>query len=210
VDEKSALEEMTFARFLDLDHSPDADPKYFLMQRSMNETLAPLWPDVSPPPLFDRKRLFLVNFWYSPGTNKTPLHCDFVANLLCMVTGTKRVVLFPPNAPVYPHPYKANFSRVDIEKPDMARFPRFSREGSYDIVLEPGEMLFIPGLWWHQVYSEANIAVNWWWWPKGLDLARTLLSKQMIAFSLKHARDKVLGKLLKRKLRDDVGGTTPY
>jgi lysine-specific demethylase 8 len=191
-DEASAVEEMSFARFLELDHSPEAETKYFLMQRSLDVELPPLFEDVSPPPLFDPKRLFLVNFWYSPGGNKTPLHCDFIPNLLCMISGKKRVILVPPGSKVYPHPRKANFSRVDIEEPDLERFPRFSLEGAYDVELQPGEMLFIPGLWWHQVYSEANIAVNWWWKPGGLALASMVLHPQVAAFAARHAKDKLL------------------
>jgi lysine-specific demethylase 8 len=158
------------------------------------------------PPFFDAKRLLLVNFWYCPGVNKTPLHCDWAANLVCQVRGSKRFLLFPPGAPVYPHPNKANFSRVDIEAPDMQRFPRFDPSLCHEVDLRPGEMLHVPGLWYHQVHSDANLAVNWWWWPTGATLARTFLTRQFLAYALRHGRDKLGQKLLGRKDHAGVEG----
>jgi hypothetical protein len=191
---------MRVSEFLDLDHSPTAPVKHLMMQRNMDEMFPSLRKDIRVPPLFNPAHLFQTNFWYAPGTNVTLLHCDFASNLLTMVKGRKRLVLFPPNAPVYPHPAKGNFAQVFIEKPDLARFPRFTRRGSIDLTLAEGETLYIPGLWWHQVYSEPSIAVNFWWWPRGIALARVVCSRQMTGFMLKRARQKIAQRF---------GGTAP-
>jgi hypothetical protein len=48
------------------------------------------------------------------------------------------------------------FSRIaDLEDPalDAAQWPRLSGAHVYDVVLEPGEILFVPLAWWHQVKS---------------------------------------------------------
>ncbi|HYN08794.1 MAG TPA: cupin-like domain-containing protein [Vicinamibacterales bacterium] len=182
---------MRVSDFLDLDHSPSAPYKHLMMQRNMDEIFPSLRKDISLPPLFDPRHLFQTNFWYAPGTNVTLLHCDFASNLLTMIKGRKRLILFPPNAPVYPHPVKGNFAQVRIEEPDLTKFPRFTRKGSIDLTLAEGETLYIPGLWWHQVYSEPSMAVNFWWWPRGIALAKTVCSRQMIGFSLKRARQKI-------------------
>ena len=41
-------------------------------------------------------------------------------------------------------------SQVDLEQPDLQKFPRFGRAKRYELMLEPGDMLFIPAFWWHQ------------------------------------------------------------
>jgi hypothetical protein len=48
------------------------------------------------------------------------------------------------------------FSQVsDIDDPavDLGRFPRLADARAYEVLLEPGEILFMPLAWWHQVKS---------------------------------------------------------
>jgi hypothetical protein len=55
-------------------------------------------------------------------------------------------------------------SRVDAEEPDLTRYPRFARARPLRCVVEPGELLYIPRFWWHQVRSlDFSISVNFWW-----------------------------------------------
>lgn len=194
-DDVKKYSRMKFGDFLKLDHSPGAEMKHLMMQRSMEKVFPTLMPDIKLPPLFDPKHLFQINFWYLPADNLTLLHCDFAANLLTMVKGRKRLVLYPPGAPVYPHPVLGNFATVDIESPDPVKHRGFRRDGALETVLEEGEMLHIPGLWWHQVYSEPSISVNMWWWPRGFALARTLISRQFIGTGLKRVRQKLTARL---------------
>ena len=196
---------MSFAEFLDLDHSPENPKRYLTIQRAMEKAFPELMNDISLPPLFPKQHLFQANFWYVPGINMTPAHFDMAANLLCMIKGRKRLLLGPPGAPFYPHPVIGNFAQVDLEAPDLARFPKFTREGTLDVVIQPGEMLFIPGPWWHQVYSEPSIAVNIWWWPRGLALLKTFVSPQVFSHCLKRVRQQ-----LARKLTGRRGPTSVY
>lgn len=56
------------------------------------------------------------------------------------------------------------YSRVDLAAPDLERFPQFANSRSVSIELHPGEMLFLPAFWWHDVVSIGeNVAVNFWW-----------------------------------------------
>ena len=56
---------------------------------------------------------------------------------------------------------------VDLDSPDFDRYPRFNTALAHAqrAVLSPGDAIFIPALWWHQVASTANfnILVNYWW-----------------------------------------------
>lgn len=52
------------------------------------------------------------------------------------------------------HPLK-----VDFDKPDFNKFPRFSEIRGMEVALEPGEVLYIPNYWWHYIESESHRCV---------------------------------------------------
>ena len=44
------------------------------------------------------------------------------------------------------------------------RFPHFEYEKYVDVILEEGEMLYVPVGWWHYVRSlEVSFSVSFWW-----------------------------------------------
>ena len=48
---------------------------------------------------------------------------------------------------------------VDFDNPDYDRFPRFAEaeRNALGVVLEPGDVIYIPNMWWHQVESLSAI-----------------------------------------------------
>lgn len=101
-------------------------------------------------------------------------HYDLADNLMCAVAGTRRITLFPPeqlqNLYVGPLDYTLSgqpVSMVNLANPDLARYPRFAQalEHAQVVELAPGDVLYIPKLWWHHVQSLApiNVMVNYWW-----------------------------------------------
>ena len=58
-------------------------------------------------------------------------------------------------------------SLVDLEHPDIERFPRFAEAAmtAQRAELAPGDAIYIPFHWWHGVDSlaEVNLFVNYWW-----------------------------------------------
>eukprot|EP00163_Fabomonas_tropica_P008496 TRINITY_DN1821_c0_g1_i1.p1 TRINITY_DN1821_c0_g1~~TRINITY_DN1821_c0_g1_i1.p1 ORF type:complete len:170 (+),score=20.52 TRINITY_DN1821_c0_g1_i1:39-512(+) len=54
-------------------------------------------------------------------------------------------------------------SPVDITKPDYDKYPLLREAQGYEIILNAGDVLFLPKFWWHQVHSYCrNLAVNYW------------------------------------------------
>jgi hypothetical protein len=56
---------------------------------------------------------------------------------------------------------------VDFAAPDFQRYPRFREAlaSGQSAVLEPGDAIFIPSLWWHHVQGlePFNVLINYWW-----------------------------------------------
>jgi len=101
-------------------------------------------------------------------------HFDTPENLACCVVGRRRFTLFPPEqidnlypGPLEPTPGGQVVSVVDMDHPDFARHPRFrdALASAQTAVLEPGDAIFIPSMWWHHVRSlmPFNVLVNYWW-----------------------------------------------
>ncbi len=101
-------------------------------------------------------------------------HFDASDNIACVAAGRRRFTLFPPaqTPNLYVGPLDHTVagqptSMVDANHPDFDRFPRFREALDAALVaeLEPGDAIFIPALWWHQVeaLSPFNILVNYWW-----------------------------------------------
>jgi hypothetical protein len=111
---------------------------------------------------------FLRSFLFvSPKGSRTLLHKDLPENLYVQIKGTRKVTLFHPNAPIYKNSIFSKLpthSFIDPEFPDYGKYPRFKNAQPYEVVLHPGETLFIPSFWWHHLSNiESSIAMNFWW-----------------------------------------------
>ncbi|KAG0244584.1 hypothetical protein BGW41_007347 [Actinomortierella wolfii] len=57
----------------------------------------------------------------------------------------------------------SNTSRVDVEHPDLERYPLFKQAEYVETVLGPGELLYIPFQWWHYIRSlSVSFSVSFW------------------------------------------------
>lgn len=115
----------------------------------------------------------LASIWIG---NRTLVSChhDAPNNLACCVVGKRRFTVFPPEqivnlypGPLDPTPGGQAISMVDFAKPDFGKYPRFREALAAGQVadMEPGDALFLPSLWWHQVESLSpfNVLINYWW-----------------------------------------------
>ncbi|MCU0968712.1 MAG: cupin-like domain-containing protein [Rubrivivax sp.] len=117
--------------------------------------LAPLLADVGPlPDWVDRAQLpGAALLWIGGAGTRTPLHHDTLMLLHTQVVGRKRWRLASPFETPRLYNDRGVFSPVDLAAIDGARFPRALEVTVLDVVLHPGETLFLPLGWWHQVES---------------------------------------------------------
>jgi len=84
--------------------------------------------------------------------------------------GRKRVLLFPHEEQfkLYRKPFEvlsvadfSNYYDPERSKLDIAQFPAVDTAEGYDIILEPGDTLFMPGGYWHHMeYLESGFAMS--------------------------------------------------
>lgn len=113
------------------------------------------------------------NIWIG-GPVTVATHNDDAENMACVAAGSRCFTLFPPgeeeNLYIGPDditPAGRPISLVDLDNPDLERFPRFRHALRRAQVadLQAGDALYIPTHWWHHVQSRGavNILVNYWW-----------------------------------------------
>lgn len=105
----------------------------------------------------------------------TSAHYDLPSNFACCAVGRRRFTLFPPDqihnlypGPIHLTPGGQVTTMVNLRDPDFETFPRFRDALDAAVVadLEPGDGLYYPSMWWHEVESmnRFNAMINHWWY----------------------------------------------
>lgn len=93
--------------------------------------------------------------WVGPADTFTPLHFDLTNNLLVQVSGLKAVTIVSPEQTRFMYHSQHVFSEIhDLDDPDRYDlYPLARHLRPTEIFLSPGDALYIPLGWWHQVRS---------------------------------------------------------
>jgi hypothetical protein len=143
-----AMQDMTMAAYLDLAARTEGLPPYLgnLELRELNSMCHwPTWFDKMGP----------ARFWIGPAGTVTPLHCDYDDNIFAQIWGSKRIFLSPPHHDEFLYTREASAmlfgSPFDPEAPDYQQFPLARQATMIDVIVHPGDMLYVPAGWFHQV-----------------------------------------------------------
>ncbi len=95
-------------------------------------------------------RLIYPRIFIGPKGAITPLHHDIWGThaWLAQLIGRKRWILFAPNQRELLYNYQ-----VRPERPDLDQFPLFRETKPLECTIGPGDIIFVPGGWAHQVTS---------------------------------------------------------
>ena len=156
-------------------YDQDVHPYYYMNSIVLDETFPGLSDQnglVFNHPVFkDYPRL--AKIWI--GTESTAsAHYDIPRNIACCVLGHRRFTLFPPDqirnlypGPLSPTPGGQVVTIANLQKPDFEKFPRLRQALSAAVVadMEPGDALYYPSMWWHEVEAmdRFNVMINYWW-----------------------------------------------
>lgn len=150
--------QMPFDQFIDMIENQAGNDAYITTYNSAtnSDALKPLQADVG------RLDKYLAQspddlggmVWIGPKGTFTALHHDLTNNLLVQITGRKRIILAAATELPKLYNDKHVFSTIkDVTDPniDLEVFPRLQDVCFHKIILNPGELLFIPIGWWYQV-----------------------------------------------------------
>lgn len=108
-----------------------------------------------------------ASFWFGPAGTVTPLHHDTLMLLHTQIVGRKRWRFISPLETPRLYNHVEVYSPIDVDQPDLVRHPTFGEVKMLEVVLDPGDTVFLPLAWWHQVtslevslsFSYSNLAV---------------------------------------------------
>lgn len=133
--------------------------------------------------------------WLGHASNVSA-HYDTMDNIACVVAGQRRFTLFAPETidRLYIGPIDHTMAGQPVSlaasaPADDDRYPLFREVRQQAVVAElhPGDAIYIPKLWWHQVeaISPFNALVNYWWdaFSAGPDAPSAALLLSMITIA---------------------------
>lgn len=114
-----------------------------------------------------------ARIWLGHASNVS-CHYDAFNNIACVIAGRRRFTLYAPEliSSLYIGPIDNTMAGQPVslaasQPPDDAKYPLFAKVRDKALVAEllPGDALYLPKLWWHQVEGLApfNGLVNYWW-----------------------------------------------
>ncbi len=109
--------------------------------------------DVIFPPLFDEKQFFSSVFRVSSPGMELWTHYDTMDNYLLHISGAKRIYLFPPKDVSHLYMMGDKPQIFDLDNVHLDEYPHLSKCNISKCILQPGDVLFIPSFWFHNVKS---------------------------------------------------------
>lgn len=89
------------------------------------------------------------------------LHYDVMANVLCQIHGSKRLILYPPSdVSLFSIPPGTSSSSINCFDTGPNRHPSLTLGHPQEALLQPGDVLFIPPLWLHTASPLDNVSIS--------------------------------------------------
>ncbi len=184
---------ITFGEYLTLIEQGPTDLRMFLF--NIFRHVPDLCHDFSMPTIMDG---FINGFpfmFFGGEGSVVNMHYDIDLShvFLNQFHGRKKVILFAPEQSknIYHQPFTVT-SSVDVSAPDFEKYPALKKAEGYEVILEPGETIFMPSAYWHHItYLDAGYSIS-------LRANDSLVTRAMGAFNIaKHyVVDKGMNKIM--------------
>jgi len=159
------LEAKTFTEFLQLSRASECGSKYYLYAEPIPDVLRGRI-DTS----FIPEETDSLLLWAGLNETLTPLHFDICEGVLLQLVGEKNCILARHSCGknLYPFSLGGEHSRQsqipNVCDVDLHTFPDFAKAELHHCTIKPGEGLYIPIGWWHQIEapkSSVSISMRW-------------------------------------------------
>lgn len=128
-----------------------------------NGPLAPLLADVGPLPEFCSRALLpaTATLLIEAAGQRTPLQHAQQMALHLQTAGRSRWRFISPLQGPLLYNYRGNLSAVDLDQPDLARYPAAAQARPIEVIVDAGEAVFVPlGWWWQRTALELGAALT--------------------------------------------------
>ena len=153
-----------FREFIDMVNSGQETNDYYMTARDeffSNPDVAPLLADIEKFPEYLDPNSNWLFMWYGPKGTYTPLHHDLMNIFMAQVKGRKRIRMIPATQMDLVYNDNGVYTPVDFRNPNYEKFPKFREADVIELELAPGEALFVPAGWWHEVLAlDMSITVS--------------------------------------------------
>lgn len=180
---------MSFRNFIEsIDEGKEKDRKLYLQQASLAKCFPEICGDISEISYIPKRQKLFQNLWIGSKSNISPLHYDPANNFLAQISGQKSILLADPASTKNLYPFGGmsgapHVSQVRFPNPDIEKFPKVKGVKLLSCTIDPGDMLYIPPGWWHQVETlRAGVSVNTWWKPSLRHMKSPSMIRAMYVF----------------------------
>lgn len=153
---------ISFREFLEILEAGPSDLRIFLW--NIFRAAPELRHDFQMPYIMDGFVDELPFMFFGGQGSHVALHYDIDMShvFLNQIHGRKRVVLFAHDQSrnLYQHPFTVA-SYVDLNNPDYVQYPALAKAKGYEVMLQPGETLFMPSGHWHYIeYTDGGYSIS--------------------------------------------------
>lgn len=128
------------------------------------------FPDLSEdfilPEFFEPERLFSSVLRISSPDIRVWTHYDVMDNLYAQIVGKKKAIMWAPSEALnlYLDGDKSKVVDIDDFELNKDEFPNFCKAKQFSCDLVPGDLLYIPALWFHNMTAlDYGVAINVFW-----------------------------------------------
>lgn len=114
---------------------------------------------------------------------RTPVHAGLTHTIFIQIKGKKKWTIYRPNERVFLDAIADRvlyfYTHANPDKVDVERYPLLNHAEKYEIILDEGDVLWLPSFYWHQVENigEAiGVAFKYTNLPQSFKLSKAMLS----------------------------------
>jgi hypothetical protein len=147
-----------------MDAAGTAGARVYMAQVPTSKLMSPLRDDIGHLDYLPNRAVCKEFFWMGPPAARSALHYDASHNFVVQIFGSKKWTIFPKVERRFlylPSIELGHFSPINLDNPDLQKYPLYQKANPIEFILNPGDLLFLPSRWPHYVRGvDFTISLN--------------------------------------------------